>query len=44
MTLYIVMVGNFELDSYADKYFLDKELAYQYERKHNYNISWGGTS
>lgn len=30
MTLYIVIVGNFEFDSYADKYFLDKELAYEY--------------
>lgn len=30
MTLYIVVVGSFELDSYADKYFLDKELAYEY--------------
>lgn len=30
MTLYIVIVGSFEFDSYADKYFLDKELAYEY--------------
>lgn len=30
MTLYIVMVGDFDIDLYADKYFLDKELAYEY--------------